>query len=203
MKRLLRPPAPEFLLHNADEWGKDFAAKRAADPSYKLQWRQIGRKKVHEIVREILAEKMTQYHCSYCDGGYQLGAAAQATIDHFRPKSLFPHEVYRWENLFVCCNVCQEKKLEQFEETLLKPDAGDFDTFRYFALNFKTGEIQVNNQGDAADQICAETTIRILGLNDSPRPKMRLTELQKWESTSAHTRILDDFNYRFFLVFDD
>lgn len=199
MKRLFRPPAPDFLVKNADDWGKDFAAKRAADPAYTLQWRQVGNKKVNVIVRELLAEKMTQHHCSYCDGGYYLGAAAQATLDHFRPKSLFPLDVYRWENLFVCCNVCQEKKLEQFEESLLKPDTEDFDTFRYFAMNFETGEIGINPRASSTDQSRAETTIRIFGLNDSPRPQMRLTELTKWENTFGAAKNLDDFNFRFFL----
>ncbi|TAE24372.1 MAG: hypothetical protein EAZ92_13365 [Candidatus Kapaibacterium sp.] len=199
MKRLFRPPAPDFLLHNTEAWGKDFAAKRTADPPYTLQWRQINGKKVNVILRELLAEKMTQHHCSYCDGGYRLGASAQATLDHFRPKSVVPLEVYEWENLFVCCNVCQEKKLEQFEEALLKPDAEDFDTFRYFVLNFETGEIGINPRATTSDKARAETSIRIFGLNDSPRPQMRLTEFTKWQNTLEAAKNLDDFNYRFFL----
>jgi hypothetical protein len=95
MKRLFRPPASDFLLENEEVWGKDFAAKRAASPAYKLQWRQIEGRKVNEILRDILTEKMTQDHCSYCDGGYRLGAAAQATLDHFRPKSRFRLDVYK------------------------------------------------------------------------------------------------------------
>jgi uncharacterized protein (TIGR02646 family) len=200
MKHLVRPEEPDFLRNNAEQWGKEYAAKRAADPAHTLQWRQIDNKKVNVLLRKILSEEMTQHHCSYCDGGYILGASAQATIDHFRPKSLFPYHVYQWENLFVCCNICQEKKLEQFEEALLKPDAEDFSPARYFVFNFKTGKIDVNRHAEMNDQVRAETTIRILGLNDTPRPSARKSELQKWDNSAQTSPNLDEFNYRFFLA---
>lgn len=199
MKQLIRPEKPQILHENAVQWGNEFAEKRSENSSFQFQWRQIGGKKVNEILREILSNQMTQHHCSYCDGGYPLGASAQQTIDHFRPKSRFPLRVYEWDNLFLCCNVCQNKKLEQFEEALLKPDEEDFKTNRYFMCNFKTGEIEANAHATPEDQVRAHVTIRILGLNDSPRPRARKRELQQWENTELTARFLDDFSYRFFL----
>ncbi|MCU0424153.1 MAG: TIGR02646 family protein [Candidatus Kapabacteria bacterium] len=199
MKRLYRPEAPKFLVENAEQWGKEFAAKRAANPNGEFQWKQVDKQKVNVVLREVLLEKMTQYHCSYCDGGYILGAAADETIDHFRPKFSFPNLVYQWENLFVCCNVCQKHKLEKFDELLLKPDAEDFSTLRYFILNYESGAIDINPAASEADKSRAEATIRLLGLNTIRRQKMRLNECKKWDNSNEATRVIDEWNFRFFL----
>lgn len=199
MMRLYRPNAPQFLVENWEEWGKEYADKRAANPAFTFQWRQIEQKKVNLILEELLSETMTQYHCSYCDGGRILGAASRATIDHFRPKSQFPSLVYEWGNLFVCCDGCQQVKLEQFEEVLLKPDAEDFSTIKYFLCNYETGEIEINPTASLQDQARAKATIRLFGLNTIRRCKMRLSEWRKWDKTNPSERLLDEWNYRFFL----
>jgi len=48
---------------------------------------------------------MTQAHCAFCDG--QIGAESRETVEHFRPKGLFPELAYAWDNLFPCCDLCQ------------------------------------------------------------------------------------------------
>jgi len=43
-------------------------------------------------------------------------------VEHFHPKSKYPNEVVKWENLLPCLNVCNSKK-------------GDFDTVRQPLVN--------------------------------------------------------------------
>ncbi len=87
------------------------------------------------------------------------------TIDHFRPKSSFPHRVYEWSNLFFCCDRCQAAKREDFSELLLKPDEAEYEFSRYFIVNYDSGEIQVNPLAATEEQAKATFTIELLNLN--------------------------------------
>jgi uncharacterized protein (TIGR02646 family) len=121
------------------------------------------------------------------------------TIDHFHPKS-GPHGrldlSLEWTNLFYCCDHCQQKKQDQFEEALLKPDAVDYAFDLYFQWDFATGELLPNEVAPADFQHRATRTIEILKL-DVKHPVLRLKELRDYLAGGAVD--LDDFCYRDFL----
>ncbi len=51
------------------------------------------------------------YRCCYC-GSHEsvFGALRNMTIDHFRPKSRFPHLAVEYTNLYYCCGECNTYK---------------------------------------------------------------------------------------------
>lgn len=162
MIKINRLPAPEWLLENWEQWGKDY------EQSGKEFRRRFGDKKYKELT--TLLKKMTNGHCSYCDS-FPLGRRMiKDTIDHFKPKELFKLIAYLWENLFIACHYCQERG-NKFDERLLKPDEADYDFDRYFTFDFTTFEIQPNKRASTADQERAQITINLFRLNGTERER--------------------------------
>ncbi len=197
MMKFERPPQPSFLQENYKKWGKAYKAKRDKNSSAVFQWRKYARKGVNQHLLEAL-EPSAKSHCAFCDG-YPLGTFARQTLEHFRPKSLFPELAYNWWNLFVCCDICQASKGEEFDAKLLKPDLEDYQFDRYFILNYATGEIELNPAADGFEQECAQMTIALYQLNEHGRPQSRLSEYRKYQDLRDKAYIIDDFSYRFFL----
>ncbi len=139
---------------------------------------------------------MTKAHCSFCDA-YPMGCRIPPTIEHFRPKTGFPLLAYKWDNLFLCCGLCQEKG-DKFHKNLLKPDDEDYSFDAYFEIRWDTGELTPNEDAPRADQERAEYTIRLYRLNDHGKPDDRLEELRKFNDSDIAE--IDRFSYRFFLT---
>ena len=140
---------------------------------------------------------MTDKRCAFCDEGLR-----PDTVEHFRPKhaGAFPELAFAWDNLFPCCCECNQAKGKRFEEGLLNPDAEDYAFNRYFLCNYETGEIEISSRADLEDQVRAEITCRLYGLNSPDRTEARKQELRKWIICRDNGDFtLDDFNYRFFL----
>ena len=55
------------------------------------------------------------YRCGYCRTHESaFGSVRNMTIDHFRPKSLFPRLVASYSNLHYCCNECNTYKADRW-----------------------------------------------------------------------------------------
>ena len=69
--------------------------------------------------------KMSHGKCAYCEGG--INAVRSCQVEHFRPKSLFPAQAYRWENYFLACGGCNGPKSNEWPQRggYLRPDRGD------------------------------------------------------------------------------
>ena len=69
--------------------------------------------------------KMSNGKCAYCEGG--INAVRSGHVEHFRPKSLFPAQAYRWENYFLACGGCNGPKSDKWPTKggYLRPDRGD------------------------------------------------------------------------------
>ncbi len=199
MMKLERSPAPEFLQQNYKAWGHEFVEQRKQNSSHRFSWKSYEGKKVDKLLKPILVA-MSKNHCSFCDS-YPLGTASRQTIEHFRPKSQYPHLAYVWHNLFLCCDVCQSAKNERFDRKLLKPDKPEYYFEKYFVLNYKTGEIEANPSASESDQNRAKITIEMYGLNKTERQHSRLHEYKKYQKLCDDKDFcLDDFSYRFFLL---
>lgn len=191
MRKVIRNQPPECLITGAPDWTKDFVAARNADSSYRFTWRSDA---CYQALRKQLVA-MTQGHCAFCDGA--IGTESRETVEHFRPKGAFEHLAYEWTNLFPCCDMCQSKKLENFDEKLLKPDETDYYFENFFVSNYKTGEIEPLPCATVQDRNRAEVTIRLYGLNLGSRAVARLRELAHYARDPEKN--IDDYNYRFFL----
>lgn len=191
MRKLVRTASPDCLRADAPEWSDDYLAARKADPRHPFSWR--SQRCYREIRRELA--RMTQEHCAFCDG--QVGTESRETVEHFRPKSLFPALAYQWDNLFLCCDLCQSSKNERFNEGLLRPDDADYQFATYFVANFHTGAIEPSPAADEAARVRAQVTIELYALNVPARKKARKREWERFSRDSAAH--IDDYSYRYFL----
>jgi len=138
---------------------------------------------------------MTGDRCAFCDG--PLLVESRATIEHFKPKGIYPTLAYNWENLFPCCDLCQSNKLETFDELLLKPDLVGYAFAIYFVANYRTGELEPSPAASEVDQTRAMRTIELYGLNSARRKAARKREWEHFKIQEEPN--IDDFHYRFFL----
>lgn len=112
---------------------------------------------------------------------------------------------YVWHNLFLCCDVCQNAKGENYDKKLLKPDAIEYEFNRYFKIKAKTGEIVINPAASTEDKQRAQITIDIYDLNSEVRKSSRIKQLQlkymfKYRKKGIYNDDLDNFSYRFLFI---
>ena len=193
MRKFTRAACPQVLEENGAEWTARLVARgRWTD------WPRKNNRALNQILMQEGLRDQTQEHCSYCDFT-PISPPGRETIDHFHPKS-GPHGrlelALEWTNLFYCCDHCQQKKREQFDEALLRPDADDYDFDVYFQWNFSTGELLPNEVAPTEFQHRAARTIQILKLNEK-HPPLRLIERRDYPAGGSVG--LDDFSYRDFL----
>ena len=194
MEKIVRSDAPEWLEEKWEEWGREWAAKLEETRSSRVfSWRRNKKCGYEELIDEL--SEMTNDHCSFCDS-YPMVRRIRHTIEHFKPKTKFPLLAYKWNNLFLCCDLCQQKG-DEFDEKLLKPDDDDYCFDDFFDIKWDTGELIPNVDASEKDRQRAETTIRLYGLNEHGKPEDRLEELYKFND-SNHPDI-ERFSYRFFL----
>lgn len=68
----------------------------------------------HRFVRKIREHLVLEFKnkCAYCES--ELNVTSLPNIDNFYPKSKYPVEAYYWENLILCCQVCNINKRDYF-----------------------------------------------------------------------------------------
>jgi hypothetical protein len=116
----------------------------------------------HETLRERF-----QYRCGYC-GVSELDAAAELTVDHYRPRSHGgPHEPENW---VYCCHACNEFKGDYWQSDsarrILHPLRDDVaahieakDDVTLAALN-ETGEFNIERLRLNRSQLVAHRSER-------------------------------------------
>jgi uncharacterized protein (TIGR02646 family) len=197
MMKIERLPAPDFLLEKFENWGIRFENRRNENPNAVFFWTQHEGTRINILLLPILM-LMTQEHCSFCDG-FPIETVSSNSIEHFKPKSAFPLLAYYWENLFYCCSKCQESKLEDFDEKLLKPDVANYLFEYYFQYDTETGNIIPNPDRMKNDLQRAEKTIELYGLNLHGRSKARKRTIGQF--IDSNNPILNEFPYRFILKY--
>ncbi len=194
MNKMYRTEAPQWLADNWESWGREW--KQLYDTqknSSRFRWRSSNGKGKNELTDAL--NQLTKRHCSFCDA-YPMGSRIQNTIEHFRPKTKFPLLAFHWENLFICCQRCQEKG-DAFTDLLLKPDEETYNFDAYFEIDWSTGEIKPNGLSSAEMQQRAITTIELYKFNKHGKPEDRLEELAKY--LDSRNPDINKFPYRFFL----
>ena len=193
MRKFTRLEEPEFLAANWENWGREWERRRLENSKATFHWHKVDQEPVNQKLMPLL-KAQTQDHCSFCDN-FPVSLPSIDTIEHFRPKSRFPLDAYRWTNLYFCCVYCQQKS-DDFDEAALQPDAADYEFDRYFRWDYTRGTIEVNEQASAEDQRRAAATIKLYELNEG-HPSLRRRELRKREQGPQD--LLDDFAYRNFI----
>ena len=200
-KRILLKP--NVLSTKAKEWTEEFLKKRDINSKFKYTWVKDKINYHDEFVSAL--EKLTDFHCSYCDK-YPLDGRAKIDyqIDHFQPisESLFYHLVYEWNNLYLSCGGCNKSKLAQYSDLILRPDAEDYVSSEYFFFDTSTGEILVNEIIGTTKSNRAKKTIEVFKLNHPSIIKFRLRAIKNYsrDKKIAETQLnIHDYDYRNFI----
>jgi uncharacterized protein (TIGR02646 family) len=193
MRKFQRVNQPDFLVDRWKTWGEEWERRRSENPKAGFNWRQFNGTPVNQLLLPPL-KAQTQDHCSFCDA-FPVSPPAIDTIEHFRPKSTFPKDAYRWDNLYFCCMYCQQKG-DDFNEDLLRPDADDYDFDQYFRWDFTRGRIEINELAPEKNQRRAEVTIRLYRLNEK-HPTLRRLEMRRRKQ--GQNDPLDEFAYRHYV----
>ena len=151
--------------------------RRLPEPSF---WKEDLYKKKNINIKEVknILLDFTQSHCSYCDVILDVD---NSQINNFLPKSKFPEIANNWNNLYLCCSVCNRYKGTVADSDLLRPDDDDYFFEKYFICNLKTGAINPNPTASQADKRKADVTINILNLNRKQLLKSRLSEFNRFK----------------------
>ncbi|RYZ89010.1 MAG: HNH endonuclease [Proteobacteria bacterium] len=109
MIRLVRPPKPDELLKNENNWLTEYskAASNGSVPD------SLARKYSRPSIKEALL-KATFSKCMYCES--KPLATASCDVEHIKPKSLFPNLIFVWENLGIVCKACNTAKSNRHNE---------------------------------------------------------------------------------------
>lgn len=191
MRKFQRAEEPDFLAAHWEEWGLGWELRQAEGKTF--HWHRVASEPVNQKLLPIL-KAQTQDHCSFCDN-YPVSPPSIDTIEHFRPKSRYPREAYRWTNLYFCCTYCQQKN-SAFDESALQPDAEDYHFDRFFRWDYTRGLLEVNDAATPEDQHRARVTIKLYQLNHG-HPSLRKRELRR--RSQGQNDPLDDFAYRDFV----
>ncbi|OOV17327.1 hypothetical protein [Flavobacterium sp. LM4] len=196
MDRIFRTAVPLFLNANYKMWGLQYYNLRFINPAAQFNWYMFNGTRVnHLLVPEL--QSLTNFHCSFCDKKEIIEYVNEPTIEHFRPKTLYPLISYYWGNLFLCCTSCQRKG-DEYNKLLLKPDTFDYTFDDYFIIDWPTGFILPKHNDPHPNFFRADVTIELYGLNKGGRPKARMNELKAYLKTTEPN--IEDFSYRFYIL---
>lgn len=132
--------------------------------------------KLKDYWREIIPDLYTAYHgiCAYtCH--WIAPDTGSIHVDHFKPKALYPHYAYRWDNYRLACGRLNGRK--GISEEVLDPftlQDGWF-TILFPSLLLTTGKHLTKDEAKRVEQ-----TIKILKLNDSTCVRCRRGWLQPY-----------------------
>ena len=201
MRNFIRSDSPDFLKDKWEKWGKSYKNNRKKNSSFPFQWPTYTGVKINILLEPILA-RQTDDHCSFCDN-FPI-RSNEDSIDHFKPKSrlLYYDIVCQWENLYYCCQNCQQSKGEQYNNFLLRPDSENYSFDSYFIYSYSSHEINPNPTLDERERRKAKTSIDIFGLNDKGHIAARRISLERYvnKKTLNEDIEINDFPYRFTII---
>lgn len=122
--------------------------------------------------------------CAYCEGAVY----TDRHLEHFRRKNpkYFPKLTFEWSNLFLACGSSQHcghykdrKSAPSYNpDDLIKPDEMDPEDYLYF---HSSGEVRARAGIAPTEEVKAQTTIQVFGLNNPSLCGLRYKSLQKYK----------------------
>lgn len=115
-----RTPCPTALQKNAASWLSELEVARTrlevvrATPKTTKMQMSVAEQQVkkaqdkyrHIKVKNALVE-MFHGKCAYCES--KITVVTYGAIEHFRPKFEYPDQTFKWENLLLSCDICNDK----------------------------------------------------------------------------------------------
>ena len=113
MRNVNRPATPESLEKNGGRWTKALLdhideCRRTGNKPKEIFFDRYRRDDILNALRI-----MYNGTCCFCES--RIGAASYYQIEHRKPKRRYPKETYEWDNLHLCCAICNTNKGEKFD----------------------------------------------------------------------------------------
>lgn len=113
MRKAARHPAPPRLTRYAQKWTdglldaiEHHQQGQAPKPADTL-WDKYNKQYVKQALCLMFHSK-----CAYCEA--RITHVAYPHIEHYRPKSKYPHLTFAWENFLLACELCNTSKSDEF-----------------------------------------------------------------------------------------
>lgn len=105
MIRVTRTKEPNVLVSNAAHWLSELMAAMAEPAMTKYQLSKAANRYQHKQIKNAL---VTMFHgkCAYCES--KITVVTYGSIEHFRPKSIYPELTFEWNNLLLSCDICND-----------------------------------------------------------------------------------------------
>ena len=116
MKKIDRINKPKILINKEVDWTRELLGQISLKASYSNVEDKYKNRYRHKEVKEQL-ENMFMGKCCYCES--YIGDTDYEHIEHFKPKSIFPEESFKWENLFWSCGICNNNKRDKWDESCI------------------------------------------------------------------------------------
>ena len=128
--------------------------------------------------------KQSGNNCWYCERQCQPVGGWTPTVDHFRPRSLFPELTYQWSNWVFSCRRCNvENKQDKWSDTeYVDPCAIDITNRpeHYFDYESETGRMIAKDGLSESAHQRAWNTIDDLGLSKTDLVNPRFTSIKRF-----------------------
>ena len=133
--------------------------------------------------RETLGQQ-SYNSCWYCERQCQSVGGWAPTVDHFRPRSLFPELTYAWSNWIFSCRRCNvDYKKDKWPELgFVDPTSVDISERpeQYFDYDFDSGRIIARANASETRQQKAWVAIDDLGLSKPDLVNPRFTSIRQF-----------------------
>ncbi|TCR07236.1 HNH endonuclease [Neorhizobium sp. JUb45] len=162
MIKLSKLTEPTVLVTNGAAWLADLlAAGKNANDGLKSKYRHV------DIKRVLTLE--TNGKCAYCEA--KLKHVHHGDVEHIYPKSLDPKKTFKWDNLTLACELCNQNKSndDPTAAQIIDPYITDPDDHIVFA-----GPVAGH-----CGSIPGLSTIEIIGLNRPDLIEMRTEHAEK------------------------
>jgi hypothetical protein len=104
MIKLTKQAEPDVLKNNGDLWTNTLLDKlsrgEVVTSTEKTRYR-------HPDIKDALISE-TKGKCAYCES--KLLHTQRGDIEHIHPKSLAPEKTFKWDNLTLSCEICNQNK---------------------------------------------------------------------------------------------
>lgn len=133
MHYVSRLPEPERLKNLKDKWQKELLDQILIHQVYSRVSDNYKNKYNQEYVKDTL-KSMYNNCCCYCESS--LGVTSFAHIEHLKPKSIFPELSFEWDNLHLCCEICNINKSGSWDynNPILNPSKENIEQFIFLDL---------------------------------------------------------------------
>lgn len=110
MRRVVRPKLGDktlgYLKKRQDKVDSEFENPSfSAEASWKQARNTAG---IRDCFKNLKVMMGDSERCVYCHDSHG------SDIEHFRPKSVFPHQIFVWDNFLLCCTECGRFKGDKF-----------------------------------------------------------------------------------------